>query len=113
MGFILMYMAFKKAGLLGFYLSLIASLCLFIVYLIRISVVDVINWLILVFQYKITNYIIITLIVILFCLSLGVFIYLIGLLIEFFFRNYPSLILDKQKYILSEDDKKKITVIIP
>jgi len=108
-----MYKILKKAGLVSFYLSIIASFCLLMVYLIRISVVEVISWLILVFQNKITNYIVITLIVILFCLSLGVFVFLISLLIEFFFRNYPSLILEKQKYILSEDDKKKITVIIP
>ncbi len=46
-------------------------------------------------------------------LTLGVLLYIIGIVIEFIFRKYPSLLLEKKDYELNDEEKERISVIIP
>jgi len=45
--------------------------------------------------------------------TIGIILYLIGEVMQFFFGKYRSLILDKKEYSLSPEEKDMITVIIP
>lgn len=107
------YNFFKKTGLGLVVLSILISSLLILGYLINVFISTFINWLIILFTtyHNLTvNIIVLSLV---FFASLGIIIYLVGEIYEFFFGNYQSIMVDKIDYELSETEKEKISVIIP
>lgn len=109
----MIYRALQIIGFSSAFLALISAVFVFGCYLLYNMVLSIIEWV-----YAIPNiesnmvfYIIVVVVMIL--LTLGVLLYIIGIVAEFLFRKYPSLLLEKKDYELSDEEKEKISVIIP
>ncbi len=103
----------KKTGLYIIVFSLITIFFLTIYALMRDYIISLIEWIIVISQLRenISAYIVILSLIIIF--SLGVFLWLLGEILEFIISNYPSILLEKKEYDLNVRDKSIIFVIIP
>ncbi|MHA1667369.1 MAG: glycosyltransferase, partial [Candidatus Heimdallarchaeaceae archaeon] len=107
------YNILKKLGLTLSFLSFIVAVIMIIVYLLIGFVDSVIDWikLLIVAQNENALHIIVISIAIIF--TIGIISFILGEIIDFLFGKYPSILLEKKETSLSEEEKEKISVIIP
>jgi len=103
----------KRIGLSFSLSAFFVSTVLLISYLIIEFYKTIKEWIITIITLKeeISLHIIVISLVILF--TIGLILYLLGEILEFFFGNYDSVLLEPREYSLTEKEKSKISVIIP
>lgn len=109
----MIYRALQTIGFSCAFLALISAIFVFGCFLLYNIILSIIEWVVIIpsIERNVVIYIIVVVVMIL--LTLGVLLYIIGIVIEFIFRKYPSLLLEKKDYELNDEEKERISVIIP
>ena len=109
----MVYNFIKKTGLTTSLLMFLIAIIMLVIYLIKGFIESLIDWIEIIqtIYENLSLYIVILTLLILF--TLGVILYIIGEISEFLFGRYPSILLDKIEYNLSDEEREKISVIIP
>jgi len=103
----------KKIGFTSSLISLISFSFFLIAFLIWKIVITIKHWIIRIKSNPndaIADIIVLSLILL---FTFGILIFILGESLEFFFKKYPPLVLEKKKVKLKPEDIEKITVIIP
>jgi glycosyltransferase involved in cell wall biosynthesis len=109
----MVYDIFKKTGLTISFLTFMISILLILIYLSVNFVLAIIDWINLITSFEtgtVLNVVALSLVII---FTFGIVFFILGEIIEFLFGKYSPIILEKVEYKLSEQDKEKISVIIP
>ncbi|MHA1230330.1 MAG: glycosyltransferase family 2 protein [Candidatus Helarchaeota archaeon] len=110
----MVYNIFKKIGLT---ITLVSFLCLFtfgVAFIIDVFYDSIRSWFSAINNLGDKNTTIYLIVLALFLLfSFGICVFLLGEIIDLFFGKYPSILLEPKDYTLTEEEKEKITVIIP
>jgi len=109
----MLYNTFKKIGLSITFIMFIITLIMIIVNLIIGFVESIIQWvnnLIAIETQQILCIIVLSIVII---FTLGIILYLLGEVLEFFFGKYNPILLESMDYKLSDEDRKKISIMIP
>jgi glycosyltransferase involved in cell wall biosynthesis len=109
----MVYNFFKKIGLILAVLMFSSAIVLIVAYLIKGFIESIIDWIetLQTIEGNITLHVASITIVIIF--TFGVLLYIFGEILEFAFGKFPSILLEKKEYKLTEEDIEKISVIIP
>ncbi|UJG41545.1 MAG: glycosyltransferase family 2 protein [Candidatus Heimdallarchaeum aukensis] len=103
----------KRIGIFSSAFSLLLIAVIVFSFVIRKIILMIIIWFNRIFESSRIPILSIFIISLTILLTFGIIIFILGEFYDFFFRKYPSLLLDKKEYSLTESDKKKISVIIP
>ncbi len=109
----MVYNFFKKIGLALTLLMFSSAVVMIVAYLIKGFFESIIDWIetLQTIEGNITVHV--ASITILMIFTFGILLYIFGELFEFAFGKFPTILLEKQNYELTAEDKEMISVIIP